>query len=98
MALTFRQAMSSIHVRAQEVGKLADKGDDLSMRVINYYRQAWDAFHKAKHDENLLDATLKQNLIATVTEYLHRDLTISDLADLQSKFGHRLPDGPKKLH
>ncbi len=100
MALTFRQAMQSAHMRAQEIGRLADLGDDLSRRVINYYRQAWEAFHKARHDENLLDLALKKNLVSTVTEYLHRDLTISDLQDLQSKFGHRLPGqspDPKKL-
>lgn len=98
MALTFRQAMKSAHMRAQEIGKLADRGDDLARRVINYYRQSWEAFHKSKHDESLINLVLKKNLISSVTEYLHRDLTISDLQDLQSKFGHRLPDGQKKLH
>lgn len=91
MALNFSEAMASIHQRGKEVGELADRGDDLARRTIMYYRQAWADYHKAKGDESLLDATLKANLIAAATEYLHRDMTVSDLADLQTKFGHRLP-------
>lgn len=97
MALTFREAMTCIHQRATEVAELAGKGDPLSLKTMNYYRRAWDDFHKVGQDEAKLDPVLKQNVIAAATEYMHRDLTLSDLADLQSKFGHRLPKAPFDL-
>lgn len=97
MALNFRQAMKSIHMRASEVTDLAVRGDDLALKTINYYRQAWHDFHKRHQDESKMDPVLMASLISTATEYLIRDMTISDLQDLQSKFGHRLPGAPKKL-
>jgi hypothetical protein len=100
MALTFSEAMTSIHMRGGEVAELAAKGDALALKVMSYYRRAWDDFHAVNQDEAKIDPALKQSLISSVTEYLHRDLTLSDLADLQSKFGHRVPGqrpDPKKI-
>ncbi len=92
--MTFKESMASIHQRAEEVAKLAGRGDPLATKVMSYYTQAWKDFHAVGKDEAKMDPALKANLIAATNEYMIRDLTISDLADLQSKFGHRTEGRP----
>lgn len=89
--MTFKQSMASIHLRHAEVNKLAEQGDKLALETILYYRQAWDEYHRVHQVETNMEPRVKENLIKACDDYMRRDLTVADLADVQTKFGHRVP-------
>lgn len=73
-----RKLMRSI---APEVRQLAERGDKLAQDVYNRYCEAYH--HQAPDGSNLNKSFRK-----ALQDYMYRDLTVSDRAELGSKFGH----------
>ena len=89
--MTFKQSMASVHLRHDEVNKLAEQGDKLALQTILYYRQAWTEYHRVHQVEANMEPRIKENIIKACDDYVRRELTVADLADVQHKFGHRVP-------
>lgn len=65
----------------REVRQLAERGDKLAAQVYHRYCEA--AHHRAP-DGSQMNRALRQAL----QDYMYRDLTVSDRAELGAKFGH----------
>lgn len=70
-----------------EIAKLGARGDQFALKVEARYRYA---------HQHPKDYKANQELRVAIEDYVNRDLRLSELYDLGSKFGHRLPEPEKE--
>lgn len=66
---------------AHHINRLALRGDREANKLISVYRALYD--HRT-------DVKLQNEFIVCCTEFIKRDLTITERADLANKFGHKV--------
>lgn len=81
-----------IRMWAPEIRQLAERGDMISQRIYHILCELYDKQPPLEHP---LHSELRQRL----TEYMHRDLTLSDRVELGGKFGHLIEEekGPRPI-
>ncbi len=86
--MTFKEALEWQHLNAQEVVRLALLGDPLARRLTAAYRALYgDKFNPIKQDE----------WMAVVDDFIRRDLTLTERAVLQERFGHKIEPELRRL-
>lgn len=65
------------------IRRLVNQGDKEAIAVEFAYRAWW---------QDKLNPKLQTELIHVVKQYMLRDLTLTEITDLQRKFGHKIPD------
>lgn len=76
-----------LRTRGGEIGTLAKNNDKLAQAVMAAYQFLYD--HPGDHQAG-------QNLRSAIEDYMNRELRVSEVLDLGSRLGHRLPE-PEKL-
>lgn len=74
-----------LRVIGPEIGRLAKRGDRFARRVYERYVYA------AEHPN---DRKANRELRIAFEDYMLRDLTIAERAELMSRFGHQLKESP----
>lgn len=94
MTMPWQELRNWIRMWGPEIRQLSERGDKLANRVYNLVCEV--AY------ENLpLTHPRHTDLRKALTEYLHRDLSVSDRTELGGKFGHLLEEekgpGPVRI-
>lgn len=77
------EAIQWLRWHGESIGRLAKEGDDLAKEVMRAYEDVY------RDRLNILKQDL---LIKRVTEMAKRTLTITDLTDLQNKYGYKVDE------
>lgn len=89
--MNYNETVFYVKAIAPSIGQLARQKDKLALAVIN----AWARLHKCP-----LDVRLQNELVRVVNEYAVRSMTLTELDELERRFGVDHPnkqafrDGP----
>lgn len=91
--MKLRDVLEYLQLNAPEIGRLAQRGDKLAMKVFRAYKEAYD------HRTSIRS---QNDLIAMTEDYIRRDINVAEAAELKAKFGHKddhdpiiIPDSKK---
>lgn len=79
--MTLNDCLEWQRCNAHHVDQLAQRGDREANKLISVYRALYD--HRT-------DVKLQNEFIVCCTEFIKRDLTITERQDLANKFGHKV--------
>lgn len=83
--MTYQQVRIFLYRFAGDLGRLMKNGDPLARKVYEVYKA---------HHRHPLDVKLQNELIAVVKDYALRGLMLTEIDDLERRFGINHPDKP----
>jgi len=97
MALTFDEAYQLLQANAKAIGILYKRGDKMARDVIERYRDWYHHEYASylgaiKVGQYLPDSRRRRAVVSALEQYLQRDMTIHERAELAGKKGHLVED------
>lgn len=84
--MTLQECLEWQRLNCLHIDRLAKNGDREAKKLIFTYQTLYD--HRT-------DVKLQNEFIRCCEEFIRRDLTVTERADLQNKFGHKLADSER---
>ena len=86
--MTFQETLAWQATQWDKIYRLADLGDKLARKLVTAYHDLY---------ANQLNPRLQTEWQKIADDYCRRDLTITTRAQLQERFGHKIPLSLKRL-
>lgn len=81
--MPFEEALDFVKTFGKTIGRLVTLMDPLAISIEKFYRELYA--DKDNHNKRL-------SFMLAVTEFVIREVTISEQGELQGKYGHKTPD------
>lgn len=86
--MTFQETLAWQACQWDKINRLADQGDKLARRLVVAYHELF---------ASQLDPKKQDTWIKVADDYCRRDLTITTRAQLQERFGYKIPRQLRRL-